>query len=141
MPVTGKTWRCLVTEDSDVDWIILNRYLSGIEDPIDFYRAKSLEDGLFMAAQSNFDVFLLDFNMPDGNAFELLRDIGTCNESNQQSPVILMSGELNENIITDLEGAGIQDFIPKDKLSFERIRTAIRQSLEAITLDSDSEDH
>lgn len=122
-------WRCLVAEDSDFDWVWINRLLAGMEDPIDFYRAKSLEDGLFMAAQSPFDVFLLDFDLRDGNALEMLRDVAEFSDFNEGTPVVLMSSCMPEDLLSDPLASNVEALIPKDQLTFETITAALRKSL------------
>ena len=133
--------RCLVAEDNDFDWMQINKHFEGMEESIECFRAKSMEEGLFMAIQTDFDVFLLDFNINDGDAFEMLRDVKDLTDLNDETPVILMSSELDESFTADPAVAKIEDFIPKDKMSFERLKAALQHSLKDVPILADYEDH
>ncbi len=90
-----------------------------------------MEDGLFMASQSQFDLFLLDFNLSDGNAFELLETVKEITETNDKTPVILMSSEMSDEMRQNPAAADIGAFLPKSTMTFEGLTAAVRNALKS----------
>jgi DNA-binding response OmpR family regulator len=72
--------------------------------------AKSFGDGLKLALQGNFDLYLLDLRLPDGNGIELCRQI---REFDSGTPVLVCSGDVRESIRSQAFEAGVQHFLKK----------------------------
>lgn len=88
MPTVEKTARVLLIED-DAPFRAAMRRL--IEDDPDFVvrgEAATASDGLRLALEGDWDVVILDLDLPDGNGLDLL---GTCAARKPQLPVLVVT--------------------------------------------------
>jgi two-component system, cell cycle response regulator CtrA len=86
------------------------------------------EEGVDRGKLSDYDIILLDLNLPDISGFQVLRMLRNCNVT---TPVLVLSGLASvENKVAAL-GFGADDFLPKpfhkDEL-VARIRAIVRRS-------------
>lgn len=116
--------RVLIIEDEPGIALALYRSLSQSNYQVD--TAKTGASGLQKAAAKEFDVILLDLNLPDmrGNTIcRRLRDSGV------SAPIIVLTGETSVNSKVDMFDAGANDYVTKpfsiDELQ-ARIRACVR---------------
>lgn len=89
--------------------------------------AKTIKDGFILATTRNFDCIILDVNLPDGNGFNLCRNL---RENEVCSPIIFLT--VNANVDYKIRGLdfGGDDYLTKPFLPNElsaRIRSLIRR--------------
>ena len=117
--------RVLIIEDERELAELVQMYLSndGIESEI----ASSAEDGINRLFQSDFDLMVLDINLPGMDGFELLQEI----RPRVALPIIIVSArEADEDIIMGLS-AGADEFVTKPftpRVLVARIRALLRRS-------------
>jgi len=97
--------------DDDADTC---RLIGAILQDCDVLTAYSLTDALFLAATEPFDLFLLDYRLPDGTGLELMTMLGGLQSD---KPVIFLSGVdwLGEEMFL---AAGAEGFLRKGETSF-----------------------
>jgi PAS domain S-box-containing protein len=96
----------LVVEDDDVDQAAFRRFVKSKELPWTYVMAGSIKEGHQRLKEQAFDLVLTDFNLPDGNAFELFDDVG-------DQLVILMTGAGDENVAVRALKSGFSDYLVK----------------------------
>ncbi|PIY80339.1 MAG: DNA-binding response regulator [Candidatus Pacebacteria bacterium CG_4_10_14_0_8_um_filter_42_14] len=90
--------------------------------------SRSKEDGLTNIEVNEYDCVVLDINLPDGNGFEILKEL---RNSKNKTPIIIVTARgLTEDKIKGLN-LGADDYLPKPIDSNEliaRIRAIIRRA-------------
>ncbi len=73
--------------------------------------ARNGEEGLAMATRTAYDLLIVDYNMPFLGGLDVLRNL---NKSVSPLPVIMITGEGNEEIAVEALKLGAADYIVKD---------------------------
>ncbi len=118
----------LVVEDSELDYELLLALLARSGHPV---RARRVEDegGMRGALRDGaVDIVVTDHNMPRFDAFAALR---VAKEHDPDLPVVVVSGEMSEDLAVATLRAGADDFILKSRMF--RVGPAINRSLQAAT--------
>jgi len=89
---------------------------------VEFGEAASGKETLEMLRQKNWDVMILDMDMPDGNGLEVLKKL---KEQQCKVPVLMFSMHLEEEIAIRALKAGAFGYLSKDTAS-EELAEAIR---------------
>lgn len=120
----------LSVEDSDNDFKTLKNYLKTC-DNIALKRAASIEESINLLKPGDFDLILLDFRLPDGDAFNLLNKM----ESEAiEVPAVVITGQGDEIIASQTIQAGAFDYLPKDKMTAQSLSRTIMNTLEKAQL-------
>jgi diguanylate cyclase (GGDEF)-like protein/PAS domain S-box-containing protein len=100
----------LIVDDSEHDRVAHQRALrqAGCE----VRTSQTIAGGLELAASLRPDVILLDYNLPDGNGLEFLRQIGV--DGVDGPPVVMLTGSGNEAVAVEAIKAGAYDYLIKD---------------------------
>lgn len=114
----------LLVDDDMVDRAHIKRMLRRCDTTCIVTEAKNVDEGLSHIQENNYDVVLVDYNMPQRNGIELLKEMRT-EAKNHNSAIIMMSTSEEEQLAMECIQAGAQDFIAKSDLSGFRIRRAI----------------
>lgn len=117
--------RVLLVEDNPETRILVKACL----DSIDVVEAESLEAGRTSFAAQNFDLLILDLELPDGNGTKFLAEL-QANEKTKNIPVFILTGKRDtmEKILAFSVGA--DDFITKpfDPLELKaRVQAKLRK--------------
>ncbi len=119
--------KILVAEDSSVIQNLTKRILQNQN-----YQIESAKNGkkvLDAVNKSNFDLILMDINMPvmDGiactKAIRALED-----ESKKNVPIIAITGNAQNMSLADFKSAGMNDFLPKP-LNFDALVEAVNKHI------------
>jgi PAS domain S-box-containing protein len=106
--------RVLIVEDDPLDAELLQRQLSRAGFDPYTTRVDTAADLLVALTQGNWDVVTSDHSMPQFNAAATLRIVqGACPET----PVIIVSGEIDIPLATSLIKQGASDYVPKTQLA------------------------
>ena len=100
--------RILVAEDSSVI-LNLTRKILGQKN----YEIETVKNGqevLKSLSASPFDLILLDIHMPKMDGMECAQEI---RKSDQDIPIIAISGNANNYTMKDFKSVGINDYLPK----------------------------
>lgn len=117
--------RILIVDDDDVDRVAVRRSLKRAGFDVEAAEAASAAAAAEQLRQGRFDCVFLDYNLPDGTGLELLQRIGAITE---RTPVIILTGQGDEQLAVELMKAGAADYIPKSALSPD----LLRQNLPAV---------
>ncbi len=88
--------------------------LSDLDDTIEFIEAGTCEEALVFLRDNNFDLILLDLNLPDSKGTDTLK---TFREQFDESPIVVLTGEDNPQLIRQAIELGASGFIPKSSSS------------------------
>lgn len=117
--------KLFIVEDDETIRFGLKYYLE--QEGFDIYQAATLKEAFNKFSQTNFDLVLLDLNLPDGNGFDLYRDM----QKIKEVPTIFLTANDQEvSIVMGLD-MGADDYITKPFKAREllsRIKTVLRRS-------------
>ena len=120
-----ETIMILLLEDNpaDADLCIRKLKSSGLRVRVDLARTS----GEFMAhvRSQPYDVILTDYRLPDWNGLDALNWLRA---SGHQTPFILVTGTLGDELAIECIKAGVNDYVLKENL--ERLPVAVRRALE-----------
>ena len=120
----------LSVEDSDHDFERLHAILKDYEE-IKFSRANSIEQAFCELEQSHFDLIFLDYYLPDGSGIDFLKRM---EKKGLGIPVVVITGQGDEMVASQVIKAGAYDYLPKDKASPKSLSRVISFSLEKFNL-------
>ncbi|MFX0558268.1 response regulator [Maribacter sp. CXY002] len=84
------------------------------------------------------DLVLVDINMPDMSGLEVVKHIRTASESD--TPILVMSGNTNEDVIMDGFDLGIDDYLKKP-VSLDEMAARIKRKVGVPEVNIGKEDH
>jgi len=100
--------RILIAEDSSVIQNLTKKILSQIH-----YEVSTVKNGaevLVHLKNNAFDLVLMDIHMPVMDGMECARQIRA---TNNEIPIVAITGNANNYSMDDFKNAGINDFLPK----------------------------
>ena len=123
----------LIVDDCQEDRETYRRFLQRRNaERYTFLDAATGEDGLRICKTDHPDIVLLDYHLPDLNGLEFLEELRRQGES--ESPVIVLTGEGNENVAVEAMKLGALDYQTKNGITPEALEHAIENALEKTQL-------
>jgi two-component system cell cycle sensor histidine kinase/response regulator CckA len=119
-----KTLGVLIVEDSADDFSLLLRELNKSNYEIDYLLVEDAV-GFENAIVQNWDVIISDYSLPTFTGFDALK---TCVKKEIDTPFIIVSGTVGEDIAVQMMKTGAKDYIMKNSLT--RLLPAIERELE-----------
>lgn len=123
--------RILVIEDNLPDAVLLRRHLNevpGLE--FIFIHRLDAEGGLEVVARERIDCIFLDYRLGCVTGLEVTRTIRSAGD---QTPIIIMTAQGDEEIAANAIKAGAQDYITKSRLSPDMLKRAMDHSIEKVS--------
>lgn len=114
--------RILMIEDDLADRLAIRRAIEQGDLNAELEEASSAAEALHKA-NGRFDCWLLDHDLPDTTGTELTRQL---RQRGDLTPVVLVTGQHNEELLQAAIDAGITDFLPKSDVSPRRLTLRIR---------------
>jgi signal transduction histidine kinase len=114
--------RILVVDDDLLDRLAIRRALEQSDLDAEIEEAATAAEAMTRVA-GKFDCWLLDHDLPGMTGTELARQL---REAGDVTPVILITGQRDEEMLPAAVDAGITDFFPKADLSPRRISLRVR---------------
>ena len=137
----SKNVRALMIEDNTADARLLREILAEAEQ-IEFRLtvANSLAEGTANLKRGEFDIVLLDLNLPDSQGLDSVSQLLA---EHARTPVVVLTGTESDELGLLAVAAGAQDFLTKDQLNrasavrtirfaIERFQALSRQQYEAV---------
>jgi len=123
-----RTVQVLIIDDDASDALILQRYLRLSNDYlVNCTAVTNLEQALAKLSEASFDLIFLDNRLADAvTADEVMREF---NENNISIPVIIVTGQGDQQIAVDLMKMGAYDYITKGSLSTHILERTIYGTL------------
>ncbi|MHC4265080.1 MAG: response regulator [Planctomycetota bacterium] len=118
----------LVIEDDIVNVMLLEKLLRKSTLPVgEIESAQSLEAGLEITEDHDFDIIFLDLNLPDCNGLE------TITKTHKKCPdtaIIVVTGAYDDDLGPDTIHCGAQEYLRKGKYDVELLTQSVRYALE-----------
>ncbi len=120
----------LMVEGSDEDYRTIHDILKD-HVQINLVREKKISNALQLLEKGKFDLIFSDYLLPDGNSIEFMR---TLEKMGVEIPVVIITGQGDEMIASQIIKAGAYDYLPKSRLNDKALMRAIANSLEKVSL-------
>ncbi len=109
--------KTLIVDDHEMFRMGLCALLGQMPQGFDIHEEGTLHGGLdYVAAHTDIELILVDFNLPDGNGLQLVKKL---KETHLHCNVLLMSGHENQDLAVEALVAGANGFLPKSYASSE----------------------
>ncbi|MDQ3069121.1 MAG: response regulator [Acidobacteriota bacterium] len=118
--------KLLIVDDDDVDRMSLKRTLTTAGVVADVVEAEGAQEALEELRKGAFDCVILDFQLPGADGLQVLHSIRA---SGIRTPVIVLTGQGDEQTAVELMKAGAADYMGKGHLSPERLSRSLRHAL------------
>ncbi|NJN95864.1 MAG: PAS domain S-box protein [Anaerolineales bacterium] len=126
--MTDNVIKVLLLEDNPTDVLLLQAALeSDLLNTFSLTTAEKLSQGLSLLDQESFDLILLDLSLPDSHGFETFEQL---HQRDASPPIIILSGNTDEQAAILAVRAGAQDYIVKDAASLAILARSIRYAVE-----------
>jgi len=123
-----RTMTILLIEDNPQDIRLIREMLKEIRSfNYDLVSAATLKDGCEQIQRNNFDIILLDLNLPDSVGQQTFQKVINCCK---EIPVILITGNEDQELSVKLIMEGAQDYITKQSLNPAPLEKSILYSIE-----------
>jgi len=132
----GEQLTILIVDDDEVDRMAVQRSLRKAGVKADFTEVSNCAQAVERLEVFRFDAIFLDYRLPDGNGLTLvqkIRAIGT------RVPLIVLTGQGDEQTAVDLMKAGASDYLSKSRISPEVLERILRNALRLHRAELDAE--
>ncbi len=117
----------LLIEDSPEDAVIIREMLRDTNIQFNLKHINKLKKGFEMLFNENFDVILLDLNLPDSWGFDTF--IRTYDQASE-TPIVILSGFDDEEIAVTAVREGAQDYMIKGEIDGKLLSRSIYYAIE-----------
>ncbi|CAN5753335.1 hypothetical protein BH23GEM3_BH23GEM3_02990 [soil metagenome] len=118
--------RILVVDDDEVDRMTVRRALRTAGVHAEFTEAEDVRVAVTALKEKFFDCAFLDFRLPGGDGLDVLRKVRA---AGVRTPVVMLTGQGDEQLAVELMKAGASDYLSKGVVSPERLERSLRYVL------------
>ncbi len=109
------TVNILLIEDSPTDALLLENLVSEeVSGSFVFTVKQQLEDGIEAVSNSDFDIILLDLNLPDSQGLDTIKKM---HGAESEVPIIVLTGLKDEDLALTAMKQGAQDYLCKTNIT------------------------
>lgn len=116
--------KVIIVEDSEDDTLLVVRELHKGGYELDYRRVETANELTAQLEADHWDLVITDHNLPGLNSIDVLSIV---KKSVHDTPVIIVSGAIGEDVAADTMRAGANDYVMKDNL--KRLIPAIEREL------------
>lgn len=117
----------LIIDDDEVDRMAVRRALQKVSLPLKFVEVSNGKEGIALLQETQFNCVFLDYLLPDCDGLALVREL---QEMGIEVPLIVLTGQGDEQIAVEMMKAGACDYLAKSSVSpnvlIKTLRNAIR---------------
>lgn len=125
----------LVIDDCPLDRKLIHQLIVKSDNFYNISEADTIGTALLMVADSNYDVLLLDYRLPDGIGPEHIDHLRQA-ANNFHLPIIVLTGHGDEHTAIESFKVGASDYMPKDDMSTSSLFRALNNALQNARLQS-----
>lgn len=122
----GKALDILLVDDDAVDRMAICRALNRADLAVQVTEANSAEEAIAYLNRSSYDCVFLDYRLPEQDGLSLIRQ---WRFEGVTIPLVVLTGQGDEQIAVDLMKAGASDYLIKTRVSPDRLALLLRNAL------------
>lgn len=123
----SSTLRLLIVDDDDVDRLAVRRLLRRVRPGAVIEESTDRASAEAAIRAGAFSCVLLDYNIPGTDGLRILEGI---RRAGDHVPIIVLTGQGDEELAVTLMKAGASDYLNKNALTAERLDRSLRYALE-----------
>ncbi len=128
MPDTNQEIQVLLIEDDVGDAILVEEMLAEIKNPsFVLTHVDRVAKALQLFTTENYGVVLLDLTLPDGQGLDLVK---TVRQAAPATPIVVMSGQRDEDLAVKIVQEGVQDYCVKGHVDSFLLGRSLRYAIE-----------
>lgn len=112
------TLKILVIDDDAVDRMMIQRSLQKTDLQFELQNAETGESAISILKEHTFDCIFLDYWLPDQDGLHLIKSLKA---SGLTVPLVVLTGQGDEQIAVDIMKAGASDYLSKSRVSADRL--------------------
>jgi two-component system cell cycle response regulator len=120
-------------EESDADFKKIANCLKNFTQ-LDLTRVKNIKQALAAINDSPVDLILSEYFLSDGSGIDILRAL---NKNNLEIPVVIITGQGNKAVSSEVIEEGAYDYLPKNKISKKSLYRSITNTVEKFNLEKE----
>ncbi|BAY75187.1 response regulator receiver sensor signal transduction histidine kinase [Nostoc linckia NIES-25] len=121
-----ETLKILVVDDDEVDRMAVRRALTKAGVQMDLSEVGDGNDALYSLSTTTYDCVFLDYRLPDQDGLTLIQNIRA---SDIKVPLVVLTGQGDEQIAVELMKAGATDYLSKSRISSEILARVLRNAI------------
>lgn len=121
-----ETLSILVVDDDEVDRMAVRRALTKAGVKMELSEASDCAGALAVLKNTSFDCVFLDYRLPDKDGLSLIQEIRAFGI---KVPLIVLTGQGDEQIAVELMKAGATDYLSKSRVSSDTLAPVLRNSI------------
>jgi len=126
--MTPDTIATLLIEDDDEDALLMQKFLeSSLKSPFQITRTERLAKGLDLLDTKTFDIVMVDLGLPDSQGLDTFLKV---QEKSPNLPVIVLTGNDNDEVAAQAVHKGAQDFLVKGQVTGNLVARSIHYAIE-----------
>ncbi|MBQ4811164.1 EAL domain-containing protein [Pseudoalteromonas luteoviolacea] len=125
----------LLVDDQKIDRELVKEALNCSLQEFDLKEVNCAEDGLSAIQAAQYDVILLDYQMPRQNGLQVLVELKS-QKLCECSAIIMLTNNRDEELLINCINAGAQDLLLKDEVTSTQLLRCIKQSQKRIELEN-----
>jgi PAS domain S-box-containing protein len=118
--------KILLVDDDEVDRTMIRRAVIASGVAAEFQEVSRGHSAVEALKKGAFDCALLDFRLPDAEGLSILRQ---ARDAGVTTPIIMLTGQGDEQLAVELMKAGASDYLSKTRLSRKLLGHAVRHSV------------
>ncbi|MCC5618991.1 response regulator [Nostoc sp. CHAB 5836] len=121
-----KTLKILVVDDDEVDRIAVRSALTKAGVQIELSEVGDANDAFSALSTTAYDCVFLDYHLPDQDGLTLIQQLRS---SEIKVPLVVLTGQGDEQITLQLLKAGATDYLSKSRISPETLAQVLRSAI------------
>ncbi len=126
----------LVVDADEVDRLAVRRALNKAGIYSELLEAGSYSEAIAILQRRHFDCVMLDYQLPDNDGLALVNSIRA---QGLKMPLVVLTGQGDEQIAVDLMKAGASDYLAKSRVSPEVLSRILRNALRLFRAEMEAE--
>ncbi len=122
----GELLEILLVDDDAVDRMAICRALARADLPVHVTEVTSAEEAIANLKSRAYDCVFLDYRLPERDGLSLIRQ---WRAEGVSIPLVVLTGQGDEQIAVDLMKAGASDYLVKTRVSPDRLALLLRNAL------------
>jgi len=118
--------KILVVDDDEVDRMAVRRALKAAGMTMQLVEAETCAMAIEALARQSFDCVFVDYRLPDRDGLALIQDLRI---TGQKIPLIVLTGQGDEQLAVEMMKAGASDYLPKSRISPEELARILRNAI------------
>jgi signal transduction histidine kinase len=118
--------RVLIVDDDEVDRLTVSRALGKSGLSVEWVEATTAAEATELLSHSAFDCVFLDYHLPDQDGLGLIRDLRA---AGFKVPLIVLTGQGDEQIAVNSMKAGASDYLSKARLGVDRLISVLKNAV------------